>query len=157
MILEPNKSTYNRYSDKFLFFIGLIGVLFFGLCVFFILKKIFSRKIGLIINEKGIIDNSNATSVGLIEWKDITEIETIQIKTPVYGPIGTVSTPRMMIIKTSRPEKYIERSKNIILKKAMEANNRMYGTPLTIISISLKIKFSELEKIISEELKNHKI
>ena len=124
--------------------------------VCFIAKKIFSGKPGLTINDNGIIDNSNATSIGLIEWNDITGIETIQVKTVVYGLFRTAASPKMIIVKTKNPKKYIERSKNIISKKAMEANNRMYGTPLTIISNSLKIKFSELEKMISEELNKRK-
>lgn len=143
--------------QKNLVFIGsLAGLLLFGLCVVFIAKKIFSGKPGLTINDNGIIDNSNATSIGLIEWNDITGIETIQVKTAVYGLFPTVSSPKMIIIKTKNPKKYIIRSKNIFSKKAMEANNRMYGTPLTIISNSLKIKFSKLEKIISEELNKRK-
>ena len=155
-IIDAERFASIRYSKNLVFFSGLAALLFFGLCFVFIAKKVFSRKPGLIINEKGIIDNSNATSIGLIEWNDITAIETIQINVPVYGSFWTTKSPKMLIIKTHRPEKYIKRSKNIISKKAMKANNRMYGTPLTIISNTLKIKFSELEKMISEQLKQQK-
>jgi len=155
-ILEPERFASIRYPKNLVFMSGLAGVLFFGLCFVFIAKKIFSGKPGLTINDNGIIDNSNATSIGLIEWNDITGIETIQVKTAVYGLFRTAASPKMIIVKTKNPKKYIERSKNIISKKAMEANNRMYGTPLTIISNSLKIKFSELEKMISEELNKRK-
>ena len=157
MIIDSNTSTNNRHSEEFLFFIGLISILFFGLGLFFIAKKVFTRKAGLTINDKGIIDNSSGTSIGLIEWDDITGVETIKVSVPVYDYFFSISSPKMLLIKTSKPEKYIERSKNRISKEAMKTNNRMYGTPLTIISHSLKINFSKLEKIISEQLKQQKI
>ncbi len=155
-VLDAERFASTLYPNNLVFYGGLAAVLFFGLCFVFIAKKVFSDKPGLTINENGIIDNSNATSIGLIEWNDIIEIETIQINVPVYGTMWTTKSPKMLIIKTSNPEKYIKRSKNIISKKAMEANNKMYGTPLTIIANSLKIKFSELEKMISEQLKKQK-
>ncbi|MCL7755144.1 STM3941 family protein [Polaribacter sp. Z022] len=155
-IIDAERFASIRYPKNLVFYSGLASVLFFGLCFVFIAKKVFSRKSGLTINENGIIDHSNATSIGLIEWNDITGIETIQIDVPVYGTFWNTKSPKMLIIKTSSPEKYIKRSKNIISKKVMEANNRMYGTPLTIISNTLKIKFSELEEMITEQLKQRK-
>jgi hypothetical protein len=140
-VLEPERFASIRYSKNVVFISGLAGVFFFGLCSVFIAKKIFSGKPGLIINDYGITDNSNATSVGLIEWNDITGMKTLEI-----------ASSKILVIKTSKPEKYIERSKNIISKKAMKANNKMYGSPLSIISNSLKIKFSELEKLIADQI-----
>jgi len=75
--------------------------------MFFIVKKVFSRKAGLTINDKGIIDNSNKISIGLIEWDDITGVETIQVNIPVYGYFFSVSSPKMLVLKTNEPEKYI--------------------------------------------------
>jgi len=138
-VLDAERFTSTLYSKNLVFYSGLAGIIFFGICSVFIAKKVFSSKPGLTINDNGIIDNSNATSVGLIEWNDIIGIETNQVNVPVYGTLSNTKSPKMLIIKTSEPEKYIKRSKNIISKKAMEANNRMYGTPLTIISINLTI------------------
>lgn len=144
-IIDPEKFTSIRYSDNFIFIIGIVSVLFFGLAAVFITLKMFSKKPGLILNDSGIIDNSNATSVGLIEWKDITGMRRLEI-----------ASSKILIIETANPEKYIQRSKNIISKKAMKANNKMYGSPLAIISNSLKIKFSELERLIGEQIENHR-
>ena len=144
-IIEPERFASIRYPKNIVFISGIAGVLFFGLCFVFIAKKVFSRKTGLTINDNGIIDNSNATSVGLIEWKDVTGIKSW----------GTGSA-KVIVVLTSEPEKYIARSKNIISKKAMEANNKIYGSPLSIISNSLKINFSELEKLILEQFEKRK-
>ncbi|GAB3162586.1 hypothetical protein GCM10027291_00550 [Telluribacter humicola] len=62
-------------SSKLIRISGFAGVVFCGVGVIFILWKLLDNKPGLIIDEFGITDNSNATSVGLIEWKDITKVE----------------------------------------------------------------------------------
>ncbi|WP_242009084.1 STM3941 family protein [Robertkochia solimangrovi] len=124
---------------------GIAAVLFFGLCLIFIVKKLFDKNAGLIIDEKGITDNSNATSVGLIAWEDITEIHTLEI----------VKT-RMLILETDKPEKYIERAKGMVAKRAMKTNYESYGSPISIISTTLKINFRDLEKTVLEAYNQHK-
>lgn len=37
-------------------------------------------------------------------------------------------------------------------RKALEMNNSIYGSPITIISGSLKMKFEDLHKLIETEL-----
>ena len=132
-------------SPEFVRLIGIISAIFFGICGIFIARKLFDRKIGLTIDEKGITDNTNATSVGLIEWDDITGIDRLEI-----------ASSKILIIKTDKPNKYIEKAKNGVSKRAMKANNKMYGSPISIISSSLKMKFNELENLIESELKRRK-
>ena len=124
---------------------GIAAVAFFGICFVFIAKKLFDQNEGLIIDQKGITDNSNGTSVGLIEWADITGIKTIQ-----------VASTKILVLKTDKPEKYIAKAKNGISKRAMKANYKIYGSPLSIISSSLKIKYTNLEKLIKEEFERNK-
>ena len=127
-VLEPERFASVWYSKNVVFISGITGVLYFGLCFVFIAKKVFSSKHGLIINDNGIINNSKTTSVGLIEWNDITGMKTLEI-----------ASSKILVIETSNPEKYIECSKNIISKKVMKWNNEMYGSPIAIISNYLKI------------------
>jgi hypothetical protein len=54
-------------SPEFVRIMGMISIIFFGICGIFIGRKLFDRKIGLTIDENGITDNTNATSIGLIE------------------------------------------------------------------------------------------
>lgn len=132
-------------SPEFVRIMGIISTIFFGVCGIFIGRKLFDRKIGLTIDENGITDNTNATSIGLIEWDDIIGVDRIEI-----------ASSKILIIKTDKPNKYIERAKNGISKRAMKANNKMYGSPISIISSSLKMKFNELENLIESELKRRK-
>ncbi|MEM1120122.1 MAG: STM3941 family protein, partial [Bacteroidota bacterium] len=64
-----------RGTLLFVKIIGIISIIFFGICGVSIGKKLFDQNIGPIIDDEGIIDNTNATSVGLIEWEDITGID----------------------------------------------------------------------------------
>lgn len=132
-----NPNQFDPISEYLILIIGIALILFFGICLTFMIRKLFDNSIGLIINEKGITDNSSGTSVGLIEWNDISEIQTTQI-----------ASTKFIMIETSNPEKYINRAKNTITRRAMEANYKMYGTPLSISSNTLHIKFDELWQMI---------
>ncbi len=124
---------------------GIVGILFFSATGIYGIKKLFDKKIGLIIDSDGITDNSNASSIGLIEWKDISEIRTKQ-----------VMSTKFLLIDIVNPEKYIGKAKNGLQAKLMKANMNMYETPLSITSNTLKYDFGDLEKIIQTEFKRNK-
>lgn len=124
---------------------GIAAICFFGVGIVFIARKLFDNKPGLIIDQKGITDNSNATSIGLIEWGDITGIEKIQIL-----------SSKILILHTDKPDKYIDRAKNVISKQAMKANHKRYHSPLSIISNSLQMSFNDLEKLIMVEFEKRR-
>ncbi|MES2726762.1 MAG: STM3941 family protein [Bacteroidota bacterium] len=132
-------------SPEFIRISGVAAVTFFGIGTLFIARKLFDSKPGLIIDQNGITDNSNAIGIGLIEWQDITRIQRIEI----------VST-KILILHINKPEKYIERAKSYIVKKAMLTNQKMYGSPISITSNSLKISFEDLETLLKQELKKNK-
>ncbi len=126
--------------------VGILGVLFFGMTGTFGLKKLFDKRAGLIIDSKGITDNSNASSIGLIEWNDISEIATKQ-----------VMSTKFILIKVTNPEAYIAKAKSKLKAKLMRSNMKMYGTPLSIASNTLKYNFEELEKLIHTQYERNKI
>ena len=152
-IFQPENFVSDYVLAKFRIFnnpksirtIGIIAVLFFGATGIFGIKKLFDKKIGLIIDSNGITDNSNASSIGLIEWTDITGIRTEK-----------VMSTKFLLIDTINPEKYIGKAKNSIKAKLMRANMNMYRTPLSITANTLKFDFNELEKIINSEFKKNK-
>ncbi|MFV0156771.1 hypothetical protein OBK20_13055 [Empedobacter falsenii] len=119
---------------------GIASVLFFGAVGIYGTRKMFDKNVGLIIDENGIFDNTNASSVGLIKWIDITEIKTEQ-----------VASTKFLLIYTDNPDFYLDKVKGF-KKKLMEGNNKMYGTPLSITSTTLKYNFNDLEKILKNKL-----
>jgi len=141
---ESHVTTLIR-SPEMVRIVGIAAVLVFGLCAVFIAIKLFDKKVGLRIDESGITDNSSATSVGLIDWADIQGIQPIQI-----------ASAKMLLIMTDNPEKYVDRAKNVISKHAMKSNLKYYGTPVSVFSNSLKIKFEDLEKLLINEFRKRK-
>ncbi len=124
--------------------IGLSGILFFGATGLYGIKKLFDKTVGFTINDEGIIDNSNATSIGLIRWSDITKIETKQI----------MST-RFLLIFVKEPELYLDKVSGM-KRKLMQSNMSMYGTPLSIVSTTLKYDFDQLEALVKERFDVYK-
>ncbi len=144
-LLEPEQFlSIRRTNETLIQTVGISATIFFGFCAVFAFKKLFDKKYGLIINENGIVDNSNATSVGLIKWTDIVGVR-----------IEEVYSQKFMLIDVKNPEEYIEQKKGKAGKVAMKANYNIYGSPISITSNSLKFDFSELEKIIHKQLEKH--
>ena len=122
-------------------FWGIVGTLFFGLALTYGIKKLFDKKPGLIIDENGITDNSNASSIGLIKWSDITEVKTEQ-----------VMSTRFFLVYVKNPDEYIKKPKSRIKRKLLQANMNKYGTPLSITSNTLSWDFDRLEKLIMKSI-----
>ncbi len=126
-------------------FIGLIGFLFFGFVLVLLIKKVFFGKIGIIINEIGIIDNSSYVSVGVIKWEDIKSIEKRE-----------VASTRFLLIYVQNPKNYIDKNKNKIKIKLLKANNNSYGTPISISSNFIDCHFEILEETIRNSFSEYK-
>jgi len=122
---------------------GIAGILFFGSGSIYAIWKLFDNKVGLSVDEDGIYDNTNASSVGLIKWTDITEIKTEQ-----------VASTKFLLIYIKNPNDYISKIKGY-KRKLLEMSNRMYGTPLSISNNSLKYDFNDLESLINERFSEH--
>ncbi len=137
-LLTPDKFSTSIFRNPQI--IGIVAVLFFGAAGIFGLRKLFDKSVGLTIDDYGITDNSNASSVGLIDWSDILEIKTEQ-----------VMSTRFLLIFVDNPDKYLERV-NGFKRKLMKGNMKMYGTPLSITSNTLRYDFSDLERLIKEKL-----
>lgn len=124
--------------------LGIVGLTFFGLATILLFIKLFDKKPGVIINNESITDNSNFSSVGLINWSDITSIETKRV----------VSTD-FLLLKVKNPEKYINKV-NSLKRMVLRKNLETYGTPITITSVGLQCSFNELKEIILDSYKKYK-
>lgn len=129
-----------RFSPILVKGIGIASILFFSATCIYGVKKLFDKTIGLTIDDNGIFDNTNGSSVGLIKWTDITAIKTEQ-----------VASTKFLLIYTYNPDYYLGKAKGI-KRKLMEGNYKMYGTPLSITSSTLKYNFNDLEKIMYNKL-----
>ncbi|AXG74995.1 hypothetical protein DVK85_12445 [Flavobacterium arcticum] len=132
-----------RLPTLYVKIIGIISIGFGSIGFIYSLKSLFNRKHSLIINNKGVIDNSSGVSVGLIKWSDITDIEITQVK-----------STKFILLFVENPEHYINNSKSF-KKFLLKSNHKMYGTPLSISSTSLQCTFDDLEKEIRSGLERY--
>ena len=130
-----HQTHFNPYEIKVT---GITAVVFFGATCTYGIKKLSDKTIGIAIDDDGIFDNSNASSIGLIKWSDITAIKT-----------ESVRTTKFLLIYTTNPCHYLDKAKGF-KRMLMAGNNRIYGTPLSITSNTLKCDFDELEMQIRE-------
>lgn len=145
--LFQNADTVARYPPIFIFIeiifikiISVVCVIFFGLCGVYAFIKLFDNKPGLVINNDGIIDNSSYTSVGLIRWENITNVNTREF----YGV-------KCLTIEVNNAEEIL--SKQTGLKKLLFDLHKGYiDSPVQISSTALKCDFQELYNTIKEQL-----
>ncbi|MBA3665458.1 MAG: hypothetical protein H0W61_14780 [Bacteroidetes bacterium] len=119
---------------------GIAAILFFGLCVVFLAKKLPDKTPGLIINDRGVTDNSGGVSVGLIQWSDVKAIT-----------IETAANQRFIMLVVKNPDEYISKQKGFIKKKAMQMNYNSYGSPISISANGLKCNFDELYRTLHDK------
>jgi hypothetical protein len=136
-------SEMDEKDDNFGIFTLIAAIVMLALAAFQSVKW-FRNKTGLIIDEKGITDHSNATYSGLIEWNDITGIK--QVKN---GPLKSI------VVMTDKPEKYIKQAK-MGMQPSMGKAFKFHGSPLLIVSNRLKISYDELYATISSEFEKVK-
>jgi hypothetical protein len=125
--------------------VGIASILFFGLCAVYLAKKLPDKTPGLIINDKGITDNSGGVSVGLIPWTDIKAIT-----------IETAANQKFLMVKVKNPDEYINGQKGFIKKKAMQMNYNTYGSPISISANGLKCNFDELYRTLQDKFNINK-
>ena len=122
---------------------GYASMIFFGTCAIFIIRKLPDKKPGLIIDDKGLTDNSSGLPAGQILWSDIEKVSVIEI----YGQ-------RIIMLKAKHPQDYIDRQTSLFVRKGMELNNSLYGTPLQITANGLKISFDNLLTLITKKFED---
>lgn len=136
--LDANELTSSRrFSNTTLVHaIGIVTIVFFGLCALLLLRKLFETSPGLILNAEGLIDNSSSISAGLIPWSEITGIGEYKIH-----------SQKFVSIFVTDPHKYADMG-NALTRMTNRANIRMCGTPINISANGLKIKYQELVELI---------
>lgn len=111
---------------------ALAGMIFFGALIPVIIRKLFDKKPGLVLDESGIVNNTTALGLQHIPWQDITGIESAQVRSTKFLLIYVVS-----------PEKFIRNARGI-RKWLLLANLKTYGTPVSITANALSCKFAEV-------------
>ena len=141
-VINPPTIRHSLFGNPTLIFVtGVASILFFGLCAVYITRKLPDNKPGLIIDKFELTDNSSGVSGGQILWSDIENISVIEIH-----------RQKLIMIQVKNPQDYIDKQTSIFKRKMMQMNFSMYGTPLSITSNALQIKFDELLNTLNDHL-----
>jgi len=124
---------------------GIACICFFGMCLLYGLYKITDTNVGLRLDSEGLYDNSNAASLGLIRWQDITGIETVE-----------VASNKALVISISNDEKYINNGSNFFVKRLAKMNKKWYGSPVVISAVGLKTDFDSLKSLVRRSWRRFK-
>lgn len=133
------RSTVFR-TGSMIMVVGVISILFFGLCGYFITKKLFSKSAGLIIDDRGVMDQSSGISGHFIPWSDISGIGKAKVFRQSFVTL---------IMKN--PQDYIDAEKRPAVKKALQMNLRTAGSPFCISANVLDIKFNNLYTLLQHK------
>jgi hypothetical protein len=93
-----------------------------------------------LINDEGILDNTTASSFGLIKWENVTGFK-----------IEEMMSRKYLVIQVNNGEEMIEKSKGM-LRKTMKMNFSMYLTPYAIPSTVVNYNLEELVDLLEKQL-----
>jgi hypothetical protein len=133
---DASIQSQRRFNDPaYVHGLGLVSIVFFGICGLVALKKLFDKKPALVFNKAGIVDNASSVSAGFIPWSQVVGAEIFQIH-----------KQKLLIIKVRDPQEYIARGGSL-RRTLNKANYKMVGSPIFIPSNVLGINFSELTSL----------
>ena len=118
--------------------IGWVVLILPGLAVVFLLFKLSDMKPGLIVNKAGLINNSSGIAAREVLWSDVCDMAVFESK-----------STKMVFLNVHNPEQYIDREKNVLVRFILRQNFNMYGSPIGISTVGLKISFDELLDILN--------
>jgi hypothetical protein len=119
-------------EDWFAVFIGFACVAFFGAVAVSVTHKMVSAGPAVIINSRGITDNSSGVSVGFVAWDDIAEVRAYTFQNQTF--LGIVPKDLDKVLATLPGWK----------RKAIRANLALGAAPMNIPQIVLGVKVSDL-------------
>ncbi|REC46032.1 hypothetical protein DRF69_02670 [Chryseobacterium sp. 5_R23647] len=128
------------------FLAGLFFVIFFGFTLIMMMIRLFNKNPGLIINEKGIYDNSSAFALGFIPWKDIKDIKIVNI-----------NNGKFILIVLRNPIDYLNKTTQWLKLRVLKMNYRYHGTPICLSANSLQIEATNLYSLLAEKRKEYKV
>ncbi|QQD11621.1 STM3941 family protein [Sphingobacterium sp. UDSM-2020] len=124
-------------------FVGLMCLLCFGMMFLLSFRVLFFRKIALIINDHGFVDNSSAGGeAGEVKWSEVTNV---------------VNAGNSILIFLKDPDSFVHEKKSFINKRSLKMNLSNYGTPVVIQMFALNSYIDTLERQIKDRWEYYKL
>ncbi len=151
IFLDPESINYSSRHSWIMrpiprFLAGLFFVIFFGFTLIMMMIRLFNKNPGLIINEKGIYDNSSAFALGFIPWKDIKDIKIVNI-----------NNGKFILIVVRNPTEYLNKTTQWLKLRVLKMNYRYHGTPICLSANSLQMEATNLCSLLGEKRNEYKV
>lgn len=124
--------------------IGLVCVGFFGAVAVSVLKHLLTLGSAVIINAKGIVDNSSGVSVGFIAWDEIAEIREYTVQNQTFLGIELKDVNKVL----ARQPKW--------KRRVIRANLKLGAAPVNIPQSVLGVTVSDLVLEIDTRFRNRR-
>ncbi|MBQ4901866.1 hypothetical protein KB559_23875 [Paenibacillus sp. Marseille-P2973] len=112
--------------------IGVISVLFFGICFLFIFKSLFDTSPVLEIDDGGLLDRTSYVAGGRILWSEVESIS-----------IFNVANQLTIGIRLRNPQAFLD-SKNGIQRWLISVNQKLTGAPVNISRPGMTVPITEI-------------
>jgi hypothetical protein len=116
--------------------LGAVLMILFGFFIVNFVTKLKGNKPGLMIDAKGITDDSALTSVGQVLWTDVQEIK-----------ITSVNNQYFIMVIVKNPEEYIARVSGL-KRKLLQSTYKNQGSPIMISVNGLECSLDDLFKVL---------
>lgn len=131
MVLHPEG--FIRYSETFVYCIGIIAILFFGACAVIASWQLLKDRLALIINDIGIIIYPDKFGEKIINWDEIKGFSEY-----------SVNRQNFVVIEVKDNDYQISKETNSFKKQLIKVNINMYGSPYALTASVYKINHNEL-------------
>jgi hypothetical protein len=112
--------------------VALVTLAFFGPIAALGFAMLFDPRPGLVFDREGLTDRTTAIGVGFVPWSEV-----------VSGRVIRTRSSRFLMVGVSDPRKY-RRQGGWGRGFFSGANLRIYGTPISLSTITLSIGFDEM-------------
>ena len=119
--------------------VGIIGALFFGACLCFVIKRLFRPKNILEINANGFIDNSSAIAPGFVHWKDVKEIY-----------LSSIASQEFISVTLNDFDKFLQQLPPA-KRMAVSANVKLSYAPIQINLNSASANYEEVLAVMQQK------
>lgn len=138
-------ASMRRYhAPWFVHAIGIASMVLGGWGIAMIARKWIDPKPGLVLDARGLTDNTSALSAGLIPWSDIAGFE-----------VRRIQRQRILYVLLNDPKAYV--AKFGPAKRALlNANLRFGPSPVAITSTALSIDFDALTALAERHLEAYR-
>ncbi len=147
LLLESNKlSNLKAINPIYVHILGFItSVLFFGIGVYFSVKRLLKSELALTIDPIGLNINPKKSLTDFIKWEEILGFEEIKI-----------NSVKIVVIRVKNPESWLKKETNTIRKKLMQFNIYSYNSPFNISSSGLDINSNKLNEKLNSYFEKYK-